>query len=325
MAAYEGEILTLQGVDGLSFESICRGHALETNTPRPGETVFTALGEYAICQADSDIWQLLPEERWAEVQHFQNEHYPGQWATAEDLRTRAGEGTFLSEHMDLIDSTLFCDQRKTNTSTRLTVASEDDLRALLADHNISTDRWTASVRRLAHDTRIGGPTEEKENISLHLVEDALWLATAQTMVNVYHTDKDGQTYKLQETDIIYFDDQGKQQSKRSKLRSSLGETGHITGDRPERPFDTARRGLREELGLEDNDITKLIATGSLLRLKEGGHHSFAPIKAEDRTHYFRADLEPQAVRPEYINKEYDATGRLSAVIKLEWFISPTPS
>jgi len=37
------------------------------------------------------------------------------------------------------------------------------------------------------------------------------------------------------------------------------------------------------------------------------------------------DLEPEAVRPEYTNKEYDANGRLSAIIKLEWCISPTPS
>jgi hypothetical protein len=323
MAGYEGEAMILQGVDGSSFEGICRGYALETKTPNPGETVFTALGEYAICQLDSDMWQLLPEERWTEAQHFPDKEYSGEWATAEDLRTRAGEGTFLPEHMDLIDSALFRDQRKTNATNKLAVAGEDDLRALLADHNVPTDHWTASVRRLAHDIRIGGPTKEKENISLHLVDDALWLSTAQTMVNVYHTDKDGQTYKLRETDIVYFDDHRNQHSKRSNLRSSLGETGHITGERPERPYATARRGLREELGLQDGDIAKLVATGSLLRIKERGHHSYSPIKAQDRTHYFRADLEPQAVRPEYINREYHPWGGLSAVIKLGWFISPT--
>lgn len=323
MAVYEGETVTLQGIDGSSFEGICRGYAIAKKTPQPGETVFTALGEYAIYQPDNGPWQLLPEERWEEVQHFGNENYPGQWATADDLRTQAAEGIFLDRDMDLLDLSLYSGQRKTSAATRLTIASEDDLRALLAAHNVPTDHWTASVRRLAHDTRIGTPIEEKENISLHLVDDALWLSTAQTMVNVYHTDENGQTYKLRETDIVYFDDQEEPLlTKESQLQSSLGETGHITGNRPERPFVTALRGLHEELGLQGDDIARLVAIGSVLRIKEVGHHSFAPIKAEDHTHYFRADLNPKAVRPKYINKEYNANGKLSALIKLEWFIPP---
>lgn len=142
-------------------------------------------------------------------------------------------------------------------------------------------------------------------------------------MNVYHTDENGQVYKLKETDVIYFDDNGEPRPpQNSKLNSSLGETGHIIGDQPERPFITAQRGIREELGLEGDDIAKLVSLDSILRLKEeAGHHSFGPdIKAEDWTHYFRADLNPKAVRPKYINREYDANGRPSAIIKLEWFI-----
>src|SRR5688500_11060294 len=125
MGAYEGETVNLQGIDGPSFEGIRRDYTL-IETIRPGETVFTALGEYEICQPDSDGWQLLPAERWPEVQYFGSEHYRGQWATAEELRTRAGEGTFSAEHMDLLDTTLF-HERITSPATRLTIASEAEL------------------------------------------------------------------------------------------------------------------------------------------------------------------------------------------------------
>lgn len=317
MATYEGEVASLLDETGASFRAVRRNYSLEANYTRPGETVFTALGEYAICQPDNNSWQLLSEEQWAEVQHFRNPSYPGQWATAEELRTWASIGTFLPEHMDLLDASLFREQRKTSSTTRLTVADEADLHELLANHDIPTNNWPTSVRRLYNDIN----PEGKENISLHSVGGDLWLSTAQTMVNLYHTDNNGKTYKLRETDIIHVDEQGNHQPPiKSKLRSSLGETGHIIKNCPERPYSTARRGLREELGLKDKDIINLVSLGSLLRVKENGHHKFNPIKAEDRTHYFRAMLSPQAVRPEYTNKEYDADGKLSALIKLEWFI-----
>lgn len=321
MGVYEGEIATLSRVGGPAFQAIRRHYELKEKNPAPGETVFRALGEYAIHRPTNDVWQLLPEERWAEVQHFHNEQYPGQWATAEDLRTRAGKGSFSSDHMDLIDESLFRGERKTNTTTELTVSSEADLRALLADHSIPTNHWSASVHRLYNDIKPVEPSKETENISLHLVDGALWLSTAQTMVNVYHVGKDDQLYKLQETYITHFDEHNNPRTPvKSKIRSSIGETGHITDGRPERPFATAMRGLREELGLGIHDFAKVISLDSILRLKEAGHHSFRPIKAEDRTHYFRVDLKPEAVRPKYINEERDANGKLRARIELEWFL-----
>ncbi|HEX6258086.1 MAG TPA: hypothetical protein VFZ48_01245 [Candidatus Saccharimonadales bacterium] len=313
---HPSEIVALRAPGQQPIEVIRRNYELKAETPRFGETIFTALGHYAIFQPDHQApWQFAPIDH-----HPPRDTFSEQWASADDLRTRAYEGTFLPEHMDALDASLFERQRVTNANTQLAITSEAELRRLLAAHDVPTDQWTASVHRLYSDIKLAPAHQEVENIALHIVKGALWLSTAQTMLNVYYTNADNTTYKLQETDTTHFDANGNSRTTKSKLRSSLGETGHITNGQPERPYSTARRGLLEELGIEDDDhILKIVSIGSLLRLKEAGHHSFKTIKAEDRTHYFRADLNPRTVQPEYINNEYDPDGRLRARIKLEWF------
>ncbi|HEU5121446.1 MAG TPA: hypothetical protein VFT59_01255 [Candidatus Saccharimonadales bacterium] len=324
MAIRGSEVVRLSKPDGLAFDAVRRDYKLEIATPRPGETVFTALGKYAIHQPDGEHWQLLPAAQWVD-EYSQTDQSSEQWATADELRTWAGEGAFLPIHMDALDATLFRDQKVTSEANKVVVASEAELEALLYDHAISVDNWPAAkMRRLYNDVKLSDHPEV-ENISLHDINGSLWLATAQTMINVYHNDGNGNSYKLQETDVIYFDDHGNPEPPiKSKVRSSMGETGHRINGEPERPYVTARRGLQEELRIEDDDdIARIVSIGSLLRLKEAGHHSFGPIKAEDRTHYFRVDLNPRAVRPEYLNEEYDADGNVRAHIKLEWFLQNT--
>jgi len=312
MRIQESEAVTLHRADGLSFEAIRRNYELKAEAPRQGETVFKALGEYAIHQ---------PGEQWQFVPAAASRDEPTHWATAEELRTQADEGTFLATHMDMLDGTLFRDQRVTCESNRLTIFSEAGLHALLRRQGITTDKWDVSVGRLFNDVRNAESTVEKENMSLHSVNGSLWLSTAQTMVNVFYTAETGQRFKLRETTIIPYDEGGNELAAReSHIRSSMGETGHITGRTPERPYVTARRGLQEELGLEGDDITSLVSIGSILRIKDRGHHKYPPIKAEDRTHYFEAELHPDAVRPYYTNREYGPDGKtLHAQITLEWF------
>jgi hypothetical protein len=331
MPAYEGNIKILQEIGGPPIEVVQRGYELKVDNSRPGERVFTALGQYAIHRPHAaEQWEFLPGGEWRGGEILQDGQTVIDWATAEELRTRAGENTFLPEHMDLLDATLFHEQRVTSPATRLAIATEAELHTLLADHSIPTNQWNASVGRLFRDISRSESSEETENISLHLVDGDLWLSTAQTMVNVYHKDKAGALYKLKETDISYFDEQGNVRRRiTSKQRSSLGETGHIIHGRPERPFVAARRALYEELGCKElgfskeDDIAAIVSTGSLLRLKDR-HHAFGAmeadesIKAEDHTHYFDAHLYPFAIRPEgYTNKEYDQ-GHLRAESTLEW-------
>ena len=321
MTGYEGEIVTLEGIDGSFFDAVRKGYELIVNSPRPGETIFKTLGEYAVHQPPGELWQLLPAEQSFDVQKFDEPAYYGRWATAETLRTSAGEGMFLSDQMDLIEVTLVQSQRVTNQGNELIIASEGELRSLLHDYHVPTDQWGTSnthdlYRYLEHSEK-----SNTENVTLHSVAGELWLATAQTMLIVYHKAPDGSTQKLRETWKTHYDTQGNPQPPvKSTIRSSIGETGRVIDGRPERPFDTARRGLYEELGIEDDsEILQIISTDSLLRLKPRGHHRFGPIKAEDHTHYFTAWLNPQTVRPEYINEERDASGRLHTKIKLEWF------
>lgn len=293
MSEYAGENIVLTGVDGTSFEAVRRGYELQVATPRPGEKIFTALGEYAIQQPSGELWQLLPAAQRPKTQLSQGDEST-QWATAEDLRTWAGEGIFSSNHMDLIDAALFHDRRVTSPITKLIIANEDDLQALLAEYAIPTDQWHASSPHDLYNYIRPSDKPEAEDVALHRINNELWLASAQTMLNVFHETPNGHTYKLQETEVIYFDSDGNELSPvKSTTRSSMGETSHLIDGRPERPFVAARRALREELSIEDNgDILRIISTGSLLRLKEAGHHRFGPIKAEDRTPYFRVDLNP---------------------------------
>jgi hypothetical protein len=319
----QGESIVLEGVNGSTFETVRQGYELQTKDPQAGETVFTALGKYAIYSPET-VWQFIPVEQWIAQTNTYPE-YPHRWADAEVLRTEARKGTFLPNHMDLLDASLFREQRVTSAMTKLAIASKEELHLVLQDYYISTADWSDSkIHDLYNYTKSNDPLRggaEVENITLHSVNGALWLATAQTMLNVYHQDETGQTYKLQETWKTIFNSQGEAlKPVRSKMQSSMGETGHLIGDTPERAWVTARRGLWEELGIEDdNVIVKMISTGSLLRRKTRGHHQFYPIAAEDRTHYFDVKLNTKKVRPTYINDEYDPDGKLRARILLKWF------
>src|SRR3981081_4146984 len=123
MSRHTAEIVTLGSVDGLSFDAIRKGYELVVETPKPGETVFKTLGEYAIHQP-GEFWQLLPAEQGLNMQDVA---HLGHWATAEAVRTRAGEGTFLLDHMDFLETTLVRDQRVTNAGNRLAIASEEEV------------------------------------------------------------------------------------------------------------------------------------------------------------------------------------------------------
>jgi len=227
--------------------------------------------------------------------------------------------------MHLLDAWQFRSKRVTSPLTKLVIKSEAELCDVLQSHDVPIDTWAdGKVHDLYNYTRSNNPDlygQELEHMILHSVEGRLWLSTAQTMLNVYHEDESGQVHKLHETWITPFDSKGRPLDiRRSKLRSSMGETGHLTGSTAEDSWATARRCLREELKIEEDDIILgTVSTGSILRRKSQGHHQFGPeIATEDRTHYFDVELDPSKVESIYENREYDPDGRLRAIIELEW-------
>lgn len=310
--------------DGINFEGVRRGHRVETQTKHDGaETIFTTLGEYAIQQQPGEQWQLTPAKVWHAAQDRRGNRRPRyrpDWVTAEEMRTRAGEGMFLPDHMDALEKTLLEPYRVCSKDTILTVPRISDLRTLTADHGIPTHEWRPNDLQNLFGAISPGDGQAAENVSLHEVSGELWVATAQTMVNVYHKDAKGQVWRLREQHKRYYDKSGKlSEPVASRQRSSLGETGQLVAGIPERPFDTARRGLYEELGVSEGDVSQLVATGSLLRLKQQGHHRFGPIKAEDHTHYFDAWLDPDIVQTDgYVNTEFDSQQKPRVDISLGW-------
>lgn len=304
-----------------SFEALRRNHEVIFQAPRPGEQTYRALGEYAIAQPSEEPWQLLPA--------FQQQvHSTGttEWANAEELRTAAGYGTFLAHHMDLIETALYHKHRRATPENRIIVMDEPALRYLLESYNIDTSTWGEQGMRKLFDDLAHAGVHETENITLHIINNRPWLATSQTMLNVYYTEG-GKTWKLRQVGQIYYDEWGNPQTPvESKIRSSMGETGHLIGDIPERPFDTARRGLLEELDIvQDSDILAIISTGSLLRQKEE-HHHYPQLGAEDTTHYFNVWLNPHTVqRAGYTNIERDASGQPQVKIRLEWEPAAPPA
>ncbi len=323
-----GEVIMLGSIDGQEFSAVRQGYELRTSPRAHGEMVFTALGEYAICEEQNEAdapSRLVSGTEWvAQTKPDADPECLYHWETAEQLRTRAGEGSFLPSHMDLLDASLFREERVTSADTKLKITNKKELRRLLEAGNIPLSKWPgARLHDLYNYTQANNPdrTEQKvENMTLHDVRGVLWLATAQTMLNVYHQSREGFIYKLHETWKTIYDSKGTPQKPvRSKLNSSMGETGHLIGDTTERAWATARRCLLEELSIEDDEIIKrIVSSGSLLRHKPAGHHQFGPIAAEDRTHYFDVELAAEHVEPAYVNKEYDADGNLRASIVLEW-------
>lgn len=200
----QGERIVLEGANGSSFEAVQQGHELHTHEPQPGETVFTVLGKYAIHYSPEAAWQLMPAKQW--IAHNEANAYPAhpyRWASAEVLRTEASEGVFSPDHMDLLDASLFRKQRVTSAMTKLAIASEEELYVVLQDYNVPTEDWSdLKVHDLYNYTKSNNPLRsdaEVENMTLHSVNGALWLATAQTMLNVYHQAETGQVYRLRET------------------------------------------------------------------------------------------------------------------------------
>lgn len=329
------QAVMLGEIEGSVFMAVTQGYELQTANPQPGETVFSAVGKFATrydvenygCFENFEPgWQLVLAEHWVALgPRDPHREDPYRWASAEELRTEASEGTFDARHMNLLDAWQFREQRVTSAATKLTIASEDELRVVLEHHDVSTKNWTdGKVHDLYNYTRSNNPdmhSSEVENMTLHSVDGRLWLSTAQTMLNVYHQDETGQAHRLQETWIIPFDHKGVPlDARRSKLRSSMGETGHLVGDKPESSWLTARRCLFEEAGIEEDDvIVRIVSTGSILRRKAQGHHQYGPeIATEDRTHYFNVELDSSKVETIYENREYDPDGRLRAIIELEW-------
>lgn len=319
------ERITLDHEGNQSLDVLRRNYQLVVETPRPGETIYKTLGEYAIHLPSGDLWRLLPAEQTEADPAAYNASY-GRWATAEVLRIDAGQWRFLPEHMDLLEATLLRDQRITNKGNRLDVADKQELRDLLHEYNIPFEQWNGSGLQDLYDYFKPSKNSFKmDNVTLHDVKGELWIASAQTMLNVYHTSADGTLLKLRETSRTYYDNQGKPQPPViSRARSSIGETGQLIDGHPERPFNTARRALHEELGIEDDSaILQITSTASLLRQKTRGHHYFRPIKAEDHTHYFDVVLDPDTVRTKYINEERADDGRLYETIELAWFTGPS--
>ncbi len=322
------EAIGLGIIDGQLISAVRRDYELQEKERENGELVFTALGEYAIGPVighPADSWQFVSvKDSMAYGMGVPESENPYRWATAEELRTSAQNGAFLNGHMDLLDAALFGEKRLTSIDTKLVIADEVELRFLLQSHNVPVDDWPETqIHDLYNYTRSNSPERpegEIENMSLHVVDGLLWLSTAQTMLNVYHQSNDGDIYRLKETWKTIFDPQGNVlDTKESKLNSSMGETGHLIGDAPERAWVTARRCLREELGITDDEvIARIVSSGSLLRQKPAGHHQFGPIATEDRTHYFDVKLNTDHVQERYVNDEYDADGNLRASILLEW-------
>jgi len=307
-----------------NYEALRRGHQVDVET-RYGsaETIFTTLGEYAIQQPPGEQWRLTPAEGWHELRGNPDAYpvYRPDWISAEEMRTRTGEGTFAPDHMDAVEQTLVAPHRVCTDSNKLAISSLGDLEKILAEYKVSTTAWRpADVQNLCNYLR-APDGQAVENVALHARGDELWLATAQSMVNVYYRDAENQTWRLRELHKRYYDQAGALGGPvPSRQKSSLGETGHLIDGAPERPFDTARRGLREEIKVSERAIAQLVATGSLLRLKRQGHHRFGPtIKAQDTTHYFDAWLNPNAVSHDgYTNIEVDGKGRPRVAIKLGW-------
>lgn len=328
MSNHLGETIILGENAGHSISAVRRGYELEEKSGREvDETIYTVLGEYAISDGPEGILQFVSAEEWTN-----NKAAPSEsrylWESAEELRTRTIRGEFLPEHMDMLDPFLFGEKRVTSADTKLTIASEEELRHILQANSVPLESWPATkVHDLFNYTGSNDPNRSSgvvEAMTLHDVDGQLWLSTAQTMLNVYYQSRDGRLYRLKETWKTIFDsEENPSEPKPSKIKSSMGETGHLINGIPERAWDTARRCLDEELGIkEDNVISSIISTGSLLRHKPRGHHQFGPIPeiaAEDWTHYFSVTLNPGKVEPTYINRERDADGNLRAEIQLEWF------
>lgn len=324
MSNHLGETIVLGEGAEHSISAVRRGYELEEKRGREvDEVVFTALGEYAISDGPEGIWQFVSADEWTANNTDTSTEGRYRWASAEELRTSTIQGEFLPEHMDLLDPSLFSEKRVTSADTKLTIASEEELRHILQANSVPLESWPATkVHDLFNYTGSNDPNRNSgvvEAMTLHDVDGQLWLSTAQTMLNVYYQGHDGRLYRLKETWKTIFDSDGNSsEPKPSKIKSSMGETGHLINGIPERAWDTARRCLDEELGIkEDNVISSIISTGSLLRHKPRGHHQFAPIATEDWTHYFSVTL--NKAEPTYINKECDADKNLRAEIQLEWF------
>lgn len=310
--------------DNTGFEAVRRGfQAVAEIRDNGAETIHTTLGEYAIQQPPGKRWRFTSPEQWQAAQDPPGARpvYRQDWATAEELRTRTCEGVFEPGQMALLDEALVREQRVTNAGTKLAIATEDELRQIIDDYRVPTGHWPpTNLHDLYGYIRPGGP--ETENVSLHAVNNELWLATAQTMLaNVYYETADGSTYRLRETEKRYFDNQGNLgEPVQLSMRSSLGEIGRLVYGVPEEPPITARRCLKEEISAYDEDVVQIVSTGSLLRQKRQSHHTFAPLKTEDHTHYFNAWLDPEKVqRNGYISIENDGDNKPRVRIKLGWF------
>lgn len=312
------------------FEVVRRNFQSHTEVRDNGaELIFTNTGEYAIQQPPGEIWQFTPPEQWLQSQDRNSRQpiYRQDWATAEELRTRSGEGVFDAQQIETLDAVLVREHRVTSSATRLNIATEDELQQVLHDHHIPLDSWRPTA---IHDLFMYIRPSDRpvvDNVTLHEAKNSLWIATAQTMLaNVYYAD-DGlpgtttsTTYRLQEIEKRYYDSEGiLGPLARLTMRSSLGETGGLIDGIPERPTDAAKRCLREEAAADDNDIVQLISTGSLLRQKQAGHGHFKGLNTEDHTHYFDAWLRSDSVQNEgYTFDEYDADGKPRVNITLGW-------
>ncbi len=300
------------------LKAVRRKYALQATNPRIGETVYKTIGEYLIYQPDGPQWQLLPTSEYDPANLTRTPYK--RWESAETLRTRAGLGLFACAQMDALEVAVVQDQRITNASNRLTVASEDDLHVVLRAYDIEADTWEDTGVRDLFGYIDHGAKVIAENVTLHDIDGKLWLASAQTMLNVFRKTAGG-AEQLRETEKVRFDMDGNPgPAVQSEIRSSMGETGHLIDDQPERPFDTAWRGLREELSIKnDGSVTAITATGSLLRQKVARHHRFPPIGAEDHTHYFDVLLDAESTQEAYLNEERNPTGQVHSQTTLEWF------
>ncbi len=299
------------------LKAVRRNYELQATNPQIGETVYKTIGEYLICWSGDQLWELLPVSEYDPAKL--NRSPSQRWESAEMLRTRTGLGLFACAQMDALEAALVQDQRITNESNQLTVTGEDDLRAVLRAYDIETGIWEDTGVRDLSGYIDHGPKVIAENVTLHDVDGQLWLASAQTMLNVFRETAGG-IEQLRETEKVHFDMNGNPgPAFQSENRSSMGETGRLINGQPERPFDTAWRGLREELSIKkDGSVMASTATGSLLRQKIAGHHRFAPIGAEDHTHYFDVWLDPESTQASYFNEETNPGGQVHSQTTLQW-------
>ena len=183
--------------------------------------------------------------------------------------------------------------------TSETVKSVDQLREILERSKVNTNEWTKSVNDLYDEIHSGESSIKEDNILLFDLSDD-WKGDLVRKVRVaivtcaYECPESGEKYELYEDKQVLSDGTIKRRG-----------FNHISEKKKksETSVDAAKRGLSEELGINEIDNERLVFIQR--HAKYGQSQSYPGIDNIYVIYEFLYDMEPKFYREEYVEVQKD--------------------